>query len=348
MNLRDPETRKVIVRQYDKYGEEFTKDNYGVDRQRIGRWKKLFTNFGSYAPRPDLAPKTSKLLPKDRKKLESELLANPSASNRELASNIKNKISSRQVGNVIRKSEHEFTWKLENVNVEATFSPQVVEEGKEFLAETRNIAYDDRIYVDETFASAGTKRRKVRVPKTKKPWSPRNRKYPRFVIIGAITKEGWLHRGKVFNKPSLTDKDFDEYATKVLAPRITPGKVVFWDQYGRFGRVKNPTARHFSPVARKAIERRGGKLIILTRYGKYFDPIELIFGDTKRNYERKVREKTTSVMPSKLSFDTKVKLWHEAEKEVSPKSFHRAFKERASGKEFFRVCKERGLMSNKP
>jgi hypothetical protein len=216
------------------------------------------------------------------------------------------------------------------------------------LAETRNIAYADRIYVDETFASAGIKRRKVRVPKSSKPWSPRNRKYPRFVIFGAITKDGWLHRGKTYNKPSLTDDDFDDYVKKVLAPKVTPGKVVFWDQYGRFGRVKNPKARHFSPVARKAIENRGGKLIILTRYGKYFDPIEMVFRDTKRIYEKKIAEKTRSVMPSKLSFDTKVKLWHEAEKEVSPKSFHRAFKERARGSEFFRVCKERGLLDNKP
>lgn len=348
MNLRDPNIREHIVQQYDKYGEEFIKENFGVDRQRIGRWKKLFANFGSYAPRPDLAPKTAKLLPKERRKVESALLANSSASNLELASKIKNKVSPRQVGNIIRKSELDFTWKLENLDVEPTFSPEIVEEGKKFLAKTRNIAFADRIYVDETFGSAGLKRRKVRVPKSSKPWSPRNRKYPRFVIIGAITKDGWLHRGKTYNKASLTDEDFDNYVKKVLAPKITPGKVIFWDQYGRFGRVKNPQARHFSPAARRAIESKGGKLIILTRYGKYFDPIEMVFGDTKRIYEKKLREKTRSVLPSKLSFETKVKLWHEAEKEVSPKSFHRAFKERARGKEFFRVCRERGLLDNKP
>ena len=107
------------------------------------------------------------------------------------------------------------------------------------------------------------------------------------VIIGAITKEGWLHRGKTYNKGSITDADFDNYVKKTLAPLVTPGKVVFRDQYGRFRRVKNPTARHFSAVARKAIEKRGGKLVILTRYGKYFDPIEMLFGDTKKNTKRK-------------------------------------------------------------
>jgi hypothetical protein len=346
MNLRDPEVRATIVRQYNKYGEEFVNKEYGVDRQRVGRWKKLFTNFGSYCPRSDLSGKRSTLSPKDIKKIEDELIADPYATNAELASKIKNKISPREVGNIIKKSAHQFTWKLESLDVEATFSPEIVEEGKAFMAKIHNIPYKDRIYVDETFASSGIKRRKCRVPKSSKPWSPRNRKYPRFVIIGAITKDGWLHRGEIYNKPSLTDKDFIDYVKKTLAPRIPPGKVIFWDQYGRFGPVKNPIARHFNPEARKVIERKGGKLIILTRYGKYFDPIEMVFGDTKKNYEKKIAKKTRSVAPSKIAFETKAKLWHEAENEFDPKSFHRAFKERASGKEFIKVCKERGLLEN--
>ncbi len=338
MDVRDPDVRATIIKQYESYGEKFTIREYGVNRERVRQWKELFTQFGSYAPRSSQSGKKSLLLSRDISKIEAELIADPYATNTELASKIKNKVSPREVGNIIKKSAHQFTWKLESVDVEQTFDPKVVEEGKKFMAETHNIPYADRIYVDETFASAGIKRRKCRVPKSTKPWSPRNRKYPRMVIIGAISKEGWLHPGKTYNKGSLTDTDFNDYVTKTLAPKVTPGKVVFWDQYGRFGRVKNPTARHFSPVARKAIEKRGGKLVILTRYGKYFDPIEMLFGDTKRIYEKKVAEKTRSVMPSKLSFETKVKLWHEAEKEVSPKSFHRAFKERASGKEFIRVC----------
>lgn len=347
MNLRDPDVRATVVKQYDSYGEQFIIREYGVNRERVRQWKELFAKFGSFAPRSGQSGTKSLLSPKDIRIIEAELIANPYATNAELAAKIKNKVSPREVGNIIKKSEHQFTWKLESRDVEQTFDPQIVEEGKKFMAKTHNIPYDDRIYVDETWASAGIKRRKCRVPKSKKPWSPQNRKYPRMVIIGAITKEGWLHRGKTYNKGSITDADFDNYVKKTLAPLVTPGKVVFWDQYGRFGRVKNPTARHFSPVARKAIEKRGGKLVILTRYGKYFDPIEMLFGDTKKKYEKKVAEKTRSLMPSKLSFETKVKLWHEAEKELSPKSFHRAFKERASGKEFIRVCKERGLWENK-
>ena len=50
-----------------------------------------------------------------------------------------------------------------------------------------------------------------------------------------------------------------------------------------------------------------------------------------------------SRMPSKIAFETKVKHWHAAERNLTAKNFKRAFYERASGSEFDRVCKERGL-----
>ena len=90
-------------------------------------------------------------------------------------------------------------------------------------------------------------------------------------------------------------------------------------------------------------EGHGATLKILPRYGKLFDPIEMVFGDTKRINQKKVGEKLRSMKPSELKFEIRAKLWHDAEKEVGPKSFIRAFKERANGQEFFRVNKEKGL-----
>lgn len=343
LNLKDPGTRNKIIDQFDKFGENFTKEEYGVDRYRVRRWKLLRSNFGSPAARFAESGKRSSLTPNEVRKLEKELLSDPFASNQKLSAKIKNKISPRQVGRVIARSSLEFTKKLEQVDVEQSFSPEIYQEGLSFMKEIKNISYDDRVYVDETFASAGTTRRIGRFPKAKKSWSKRNRKYPRMVICGAITKEGWFHQSKIWNKPSISDNDFDSYVKGTLAPRLRSGQVVFWDQYGKFGRTKNPQSRHFSPKARKAIEARGAKLKILPRYGKLLDPIELIFGDTKRNYDNCLREKLRSIEPSKLKFEQKVKIWREAENALSPKSFIRAFKERANGKEFLRVGKEKGL-----
>lgn len=342
INLKDPAIRDKIIKQFHKYGEKFTKEEYGVDRHRVNRWKLLWREFGSLAPRFADRGIRSSLTPKDVRSLESELISDPFASNAKLSIKIKNKISPRQVGRVITKSPMEFTSKLEQVDVEQSFSPEIFQEGLSFMKEIKSISYKDRVYVDETFASAGITRRKGRFPKSQKPWSIRNRKYPRMVIAGAITKEGFLHKSKIWNQPSITDDDFNSYVKGTLAPRLRPGHVVFWDQYGKFGRAKNPQSRHFSPKARKAIEDRGAKLMILPRYGKLLDPIELIFGDTKRNYDKFLREKLRSIPPSKLKFEQKVKLWRDAEDALSPKSFVRAFKERANGKEFLRVSKEKG------
>lgn len=343
LDTYDPKVRATIIRQYDKYGKDFIMSEYKLSDRTIKNWKKLKSEKGTLEPSFAACGKHSTLTPADFKKLESELIKNPFATNTELSAKIKNKITPSGVGKGLAKSDYKFTWKLESVDVEDTFNAEVVKETKKFFNKVKNVPEGDRIYVDETYASSGIKRRKGRFPKAKKPWSPRNRKYQRMVIIGAITKEGWLHPGKIYKKPSISDSDFETYVQRTLCPRLKRGQTVFWDRYGRSGRAKNPTARHFSPKARKAIENKGANLIMLPRYGKYGDPIELIFGDTKKIYEKKIGKEMESRMPSKISFETKVKHWHAAERNLTAKNFKRAFYERASGREFDRVCKERGL-----
>ena len=178
-DLNDTATRNRIIKQYDKYGEKFTKEEYGVDRHRVGRWKVLKANFDTSAARFADSGNRSSLAPRDKRKLESALVSDPFASNKKLATKIKNKISPRQVGRVIAKSPLEFTTKLEQLDVEQSFSPEVFQEGRSFMKEIKNIPYGDRVYMDETFESAGITRKKGRFPKLKKPWSKRNRKYPR-------------------------------------------------------------------------------------------------------------------------------------------------------------------------
>jgi hypothetical protein len=343
-NLNDPANRATVIRQYESYGENFIQREYGVNRMRIARWRKLFDSQNSFSPRFDLIGAKSKLSPREQRKLESELIKNPYATNEELSNTIMSKITPQAVGKRIAKSTQEFTWKLEQVDVEQTFSPEIVQEGLQFLKETHNIPHDKRVYVDETFATAGIPRQYGRFPKGRKPWSRRNRKYSRIVVVGAITKKGWLHPSKLYHKASLTDKDFDSYVKNVLAPKLKKGQVVFWDQYGKFGRTRNPIHRHWSAKAKDYIERRGAKVKMLPRYGKENDPIEMIFGDAKKNYFKLVRSEVGSEGPSKLTFATKSKLWKQAENSVGPKSFTRAFKERASGKEFKRVAREKGLL----
>ncbi len=125
LNLNDPAVRAMIVKQYDRYGERFTINEYGVDRHRAERWKELKRSNGSFAPLFAARGRSPVLTSKDVKKLESELTSDPFMSNRELSSKIKNKVSGRHVGRVIEKSPLQFTSKLEQVDVEQSFSPEV-------------------------------------------------------------------------------------------------------------------------------------------------------------------------------------------------------------------------------
>jgi hypothetical protein len=73
--------------------------------------------------------------------------------------------------------------------------------------------------------------------------------------------------------------------------------VVIWDRWGKSGRSRNPTAHHFSEKAKRYIEDRGAKLMMLPAAGKYFNPIERVFGDVKRNYENSLRKNSMFAIP---------------------------------------------------
>ena len=168
-----------------------------------------------------------------------------------------------------------------------SFTPEVANEGLAFKKKIKNIPYDKRVYVDETFASAGLKKQKGRFPNGKKIATPQNRKYPRMTIIGAIRLSGFVRPSEIYNKGSIDTADFEKYVKTKLCPKLNKGDVVLWDRHGRSGRAKNPTALHCSPKARTLIEKRGATVLMLPRAGKYFDPIELIFGDSKKIFREK-------------------------------------------------------------
>lgn len=344
LNTHDPSIRKMLISKYDKYGGEYVEKEFNVSASAVRKWKVLLKRTGSLGTRFADCGTHSTLTSKEKRKLFSELEKNPHATNKELAAKIKNKISPRQVGNIIKQADPPFVWKMEQPDLEESFSPGVVEETQRFFRSIKKVDLDSRVYVDETSASPGIPRRMGRYRANKKPYAIRNTKYPRMVIIGAVTRKGWLCPSKILDKGSMSNKDFDDYVIKNLVPQLDATKTVLWDRLGRSGRAANPTSRHFSPKARKAIESTGAQLRLLPPFGKYGDPIEPIFGDTKKFFEKKMRKEFEKSKPSKIPFKRKRQLWLQSEKEVGPKSFIRAFKERANGQEYNRVLREKGLI----
>jgi hypothetical protein len=341
VNTKDPEVRRIIIDQYNRRGAQWVENEYGVTRRKVARWKKLLADTGTLSPRFHERGRNVELAPREIKKLENALLDDPFLTNAELAAKVGNKITPRSAGNYIANSPLEFKMKFESPDVEASFSRETAQQCKQFMTEVENIPIAKRYYVDETWISAAVRRRRGRFAKGRSTAVPRNRKYSRHTVIAAIHNHAWLHPSKIYKKGSITTGEVENYVRYSLAPKLKKGDVVIWDRLGRSGRAKNPKALHFSPKSKQYITNRGARLVMLPPTGKLFDPIEPVFGDTKRIYDKLMGGQ---VLPSKVTFEEKVKMWHKAERKVSHDSFKRAYHERANGQEFVREYKKRRLL----
>lgn len=344
IDTADPRNRKLIIDLYEERGEAYTRAEFGVTRSAISRWKDLNRRTGSLSPLFSERGRHAALSPPEVRKLERALLADPFLTNRELAERVGNKVSPQVAGEYVRKSAHRFVTKLEQLDVEAAFTERHVEEGKAFAKELRHISLNKRVYVDETWIGAGVRRRKGRYPSGTPAWTPRNRKYPRKTVIAAIRKGGWVHPARILDKGSMVTADFEDYVENDLAPHLRAGDVVIWDLLGKSGRAKNPTGQHFSPKARAAVTARGARVLFLPPAGKLYNPIESALGEAKRLYDKEVSRLTRTRNPSSLTFKQLCAAWHNAEAAVTSATFEHAFKERANGQEFYRVCAEKGLL----
>lgn len=348
LNTKEESVRDMLIAQYDRLGIRKFEREYEVDPRSVRRWKQLKIATGSSAPRYSHIGQPGKLSERELNKLEKALLDNPYATNADLARVVKNKITPQHAGYIIKQSPRGFVQKLEQEDIEASFSQDNFEKGVKFINTNKNVPIKKRVYVDETRISSKVRRRKGRFPKGVAPWTPTNQKYPGHSVIAAIKDHKWLHPGEVYKNGSVTTEEFENYVEDILAPLLEEGDVVYWDRWGRSGRAKNPTAHHFSPTAKASIEAVGAKLKLLPPTGKHCNPIEMLFGEVKKNYDKKLGKKMLKMEPSKISFNAKVKFWHDAEAEIEQKSFDRAYKERANGKEFMRVGSEKCLEINKP
>jgi hypothetical protein len=344
LNTKDPSVRDMLISKLDELGEQLFEKTWEVSPRTVREWKRLRNTFGDTKPRYSHKGRPGKLSSREERRMTNYLIKNPYATNDDLAKQVNSKISGREAGRIIDEHPMGFRWMLEQEDVERSFSQDNYEAGRKFINTNKNIKLAKRIYVDETRISSRVRRRRGRFPAGVQPHSPKNVKYPGHVVICAIKNYDWLHPGIISNKGGLKTEEFEDYVENTLVPLLEEGDVVYWDRWGRSGQAKNPTAHHFSPKARKLIQDAGAKLVLLPPTGKLLDPIEPLFGDVKRIYDKKLGSLTSRMDPSKVTLDQKKRIWREAERALTHESFVRAYKERANGQEFFRVAAERGLI----
>lgn len=334
--------KKDILHYAAKYGRSRAASFYSIHPTTISRWKRQsWTPF--VAKKPKKRGPKKKLSSKEARKLELALLKDPFLTNAELVAKVGNKISPQAAGTYIKRSSLKFVHGDVKYDEPETFTNKHLAEGEQFLKVVRHIPFRNRIYIDETFISGSLSPRKGRFPTGHAPHLPKRLQSQRLTVWGCLGKQGLIRPSVILEKSSPSTEDFEQFVMKDLVPFLKPGQVVLWDRWGRSGRAKNPTAHHYSPKARRAIERCGAKLVFLPPKGKYWSPIELAFRDIKARFKKQLVRKAPLPAAPNLRFNKLVSMWREAEKRITQHHARTYFTVRANGRDFFKSCRAKGL-----
>jgi hypothetical protein len=210
-------------------------------------------------------------------------------SNAEVASIIK-KIRPRTVSDYAKRAG--LTRKLISDECETYSTEESLQQVRQYLQEIRSIPLDKRVYMDESFIYDNEAPKRGRSPRGMIIPRVRSRHGKRWTVYLAIRADGFVHPPLISDE-CADDRNFYHYVWEHLTPNLRPGEIVIWDRLGRAGRCKTPTKQHYNPDAIRLIERAKCQVKFLPPKGKFFNPIELVFGCIKTHL-RNNRHNTTA------------------------------------------------------
>jgi transposase len=126
------------------------------------------------------------------------------------------------------------------------------------------------VFIDETGTRLDMTRTHGRAPEGQrlKEAVPRNRGRVT-TLIGALTLKGMLAHMLV--EGGTSGDVFVRFVEKHLVPALQPGQVVVWDNLGA----------HLQKRVRRAVERKGCRVVFLPPYSPEFNPIEEAWAKVK-------------------------------------------------------------------
>jgi transposase len=139
------------------------------------------------------------------------------------------------------------------------------------------------VFVDECGTHTSMTRRYARAPKGAYGSVPRNRG-KNTTLLASLDVEGMGPCLVV--APSTTKAIFEAYVERVLAPALSPGRVVVMD---------NLTA-HMGSRVRELVERGGCELLYLPPYSPDFSPIEEAFSKVKAGLKKACARTSSSLV----------------------------------------------------
>ncbi len=149
------------------------------------------------------------------------------------------------------------------------------------------------MFVDECGTHTSMTRLRARAPRGERAYGrvPRNRGR-NTTLIASMSSEGMGPSMAVVG--STKKAVFEAYVEEVLAPSLTPGRVVVMDNLGA----------HKTKRVRELIEGRGCELLFLPAYSPDFSPIEEAFSKLKallRKSQARTRKTLVDAIGSALS-----------------------------------------------
>lgn len=286
---RSIEIRLAAVRDFRNSPASEVCAKYRIHRSTLFRWKK------KWDATKDLS---DKLIPGRPQKLSDEekyaLLHlyddTASITNLQVATAINFKISPRSVSNYRKRAN--FTRKVIGDEHDTYELDGSLDEVREYCNRVSHIPTSTRVYMDESFIYDNEALRMGYSLRGKPISRNRNRHGRRWTLYLAIREEGFVHL-PVLSTENADDVNFFHYVWEHLLPNLRPGETVIWDRLGKAGRCLNPIKQHYNPQIRRMIEDKGCSLQMLPKRGKFFNPIELVFGTIKagirQRYPNRIR-----------------------------------------------------------
>jgi transposase len=274
--------------------------------------------------------KQRKLTLAEQRKIFKTLDRKPSATNRELAASVGDKIKQRTVSDYLTLAQPRFTHHVPVNQEPEEWTAEWKLEIRRFINKVKKIPLDKRIYGDETAVYANEASKVVRARRGKKVYrvKPRwGKRYTLHVYVRQTSVVYWELSAKNAN-----DNEILRIA-KTVAKHVKNDDVLFWDRLGRAGRKMKPDKQHFNPRAIDAIECNGAKVIFLPPKGKYLNPVELLFNDLKNHYIRpQYRKHGENISQRKLKAIIKRYMIQQ-----SPTKLKHFFAQRANGRELIQA-----------
>jgi hypothetical protein len=211
---------------------------FGVSQQNIANWMRLRKETGGLDPR-HREGRSPLLSPEEVVQLSQGLRDNPYATNDQLAFMTNAKIRPRTVSDYLGRSKPPVVSKQVQDDEFDVGDDRLRQEVTGYWSVIKDISFDRRVYMDESFVYTNEAPRFGRAPLGTPIIRQRPRHGHRLTIFQSIRQEGAVH-DPIALEETAKDGVFLGYVQKHLAPMLRKGDVVLWDRLGRSGRCKNP------------------------------------------------------------------------------------------------------------